>query len=460
MRQPIYIFSIVSFVSLYLIACGHRSSSDEGGGGGGFSGNLQNVTGTVTSQSGSPAEMRGWLVALMERDSRVARTAVADVAGILKWNKVSLDVPQTAVLLSPDYLLQSIMSLPSSKTNTVKQYFQINSKVLPQLVQKGSGLSFQTMTGVTVQDYFASDSDADGNPDGAASFSLASAPMRLATVDTDRDGVPNELDGDIDGDGLLNAYDGDDDGDGAADVFDPDANGNLIADTQEANGESYYSQGIEYFAVRYEQGPTNNSMQFSLKVLDGLSPESVKIRTAASLTDSSLAVSQAGDTSNWDLTLSDDGSSFDGASKDLLYAKKVQLASGKAPRVNQVLFAQVTFGTGDSAFTVEYPWMFPNLTLSGITTSYDTASRVVTLSGDPFGSSNQTFLWSVTLTNSDGIKIYASSATSGTTRTITIPSNVLQSGQTYTYQAIAQTRDTVPGGPVAAVRSATATIHN
>ena len=460
MRQPIYIFSIVSFFSLYLIACGQRSSSDEGGDGGGFSGNLQNLTGTVTSQSGSPAEMRGWVVALMERDSRVARTAVADVAGILKWNKVSLDVPQTAVLLSPDYLLQSIMSLPSSKTNTVKQYFQINSKVLPQLVQKGSGLSFQTMTGVTVQDYFASDSDADGNPDGVAAFSLASSQMGLATVDTDRDGVPNDLDGDIDGDGLLNAYDGDDDGDGTADVFDPDANGNLIADNQEANGESYYSQGVEYFAVRYEQGPTNNSMQFVLKVLDGLSPVSVKIRAAVSFTEGSLAVAQDGNISNWDLTLSDDGSNFDGASKDLLYAKKVQLASGKAPRVNQVLFAQVTFGTGESAFTVEYPWTFPNLTLSGITTSYDTPSRVVTLSGDPFGSNNQTFLWSVTLTNADGMKIYASSVTSGTNRTITIPSNVLQSGQTYTYQAIAQTRDTLPGGPVAAVRSATVTINN
>ena len=125
-----------------------------------------------------------------------------------------------------------------------------------------------------------------------------------------------------------------------------------------------------------------------------------------------------------------------------------------------MLFAQVTFGTGDSAFTVEYPWMFPNLTLSGITTSYDTASRVVTLSGDPFGSSNQTFVWSVTLTNSDGLKIYESSATSGATRTITIPSNVLQSGQTYTYDAIAQTLDKVPGMPAAAVRSATVTISN
>jgi hypothetical protein len=173
-------------------------------------------------------------------------------------------------------------------------------------------------------------------------------------------------------------------------------------------------------------------------------------------------VSVAGDgtTTTWDFSLLDNGSNFDGAEGDLLYARKIQLAAGKTPRVNQVIFAQVTFGTGDSAFTLEYPWMFPSVSTGAITSSYNSATRVVTLAGDPFGASFQDFAWSVTLTNADGLKIYESAAISGATRTLTIPANILQSGATYTYDVVAQTRDKVPGMPAAAVRSAKVTITN
>ena len=66
-----------------------------------FFGNLQDVVGTVTSQSGTPAQMKSWAVAFIERDGGVARVADADANGILRWNKVSFDATQTAVLLSP-----------------------------------------------------------------------------------------------------------------------------------------------------------------------------------------------------------------------------------------------------------------------------------------------------------------------------------------------------------------------
>jgi hypothetical protein len=84
----------------------------------------------------------------------------------------------------------------------------------------------------------------------------------------------------------------------------------------------------------------------------------------------------------------------------------------------------------------------------------------VTLSGNPFGTDLQGFIWSVALTNAAGLKVYESSAISGATRTLTIPANVLQSGVTYSYVAVAQTLDKVPGMPAIAVRSAAGTINN
>lgn len=422
-----------------------------------FSGNMQNIVGTLTSQTGTPTQMRSWVVAIVEATSRVARTAAADVAGVMRWNKVSLDATHTAVLLSPDYLLQSIMAMPSSKTNTVRQYFTIQSTLLPQIVQRGPAISFQTNTGITMQDLYAADTDADGNPNGIGSLGLTSGAL---TVDTDSDGIPNNTDGDIDGDGLLNAFDNDDDGDGINDVFDADANGNLVTDSQEAIGDSYYTQGIEYFAVRYEQSPTANTFFFMVKVNQGLTASAVKIKTVASLTDGSQAFDGSGGASSWDLSLLDDGVNFDGSAGDLLFARKVQLAANKAPRVNQVLLAQVTFGAGDTAFTLEYPWMFPNVEMASISTSYNTSTRTLTVAGDPFGAGSQDFMWIVKVNNSDGLKIYESVAVPGTTRTLILPSNIMQSGQTYSYDVVAQTRDKIPGMPAAAVRSATGTINN
>lgn len=460
MLRSFYILSQCAAVSLWFVACGRSSSSDEGGGGGAsFSGNMQNLTGTITSQSGVPSQMKGWALVLMERDSGVVRVADADASGILKWNKVSLDAAHTAFLLSPDYLVQSVMALPSGRANTVKQYFQIGSTIVPQLVQKGASMSFRTNTGITVLDDTTLDTDGDGNPDGSNSLGLNSTQMRFTSVDSDRDGYINDIDTDLDGDGLVNAIDGDDDGDGTADVLDSDANGNAVIDSQETVGSSYYQQGLEYFAVKYEQGATANSLLFVAKVRDGLTPASVKIRAPASLVEGSTALLD-GSSPAWDLSLADDGANNDGAAGDLLYARKVQLANGKIPRVNQMVFAQLTIGSGDGAFTVEYPWMFPNLALSAITTAYDSASRVVTLNGNPFGADVQTFLWSVTLTNASGLKVYESTALPGTTRTLTIPANIMQSGASYTYEAVAQTIDSIPGMPVMSVRSASGSISN
>ena len=139
---------------------------------------------------------------------------------------------------------------------------------------------------------------------------------------------------------MINGIDGDADGDGILDVFDADANANLITDSQETLGSSYYNQGLEYFTVKYEQGTSANTLQFVAKVRDGLTVSSIKIKGPSSLLDGST--NTAGSGGAWDLSLADDGENGDGAAQDLLYSRKVQLATGKTPRVNQVVFAQIT----------------------------------------------------------------------------------------------------------------------
>ena len=463
--RPLAIGSVVVVAaSVGLTCCGKNASEDSGGGGASasFSGNQKNVSGTITSQSGTPAQMKGWIMALMERDLGFGRVSEVDASGILKWGNLNLDASHTAVLLSPDFLIQAVVALPSTKVNTVKQYFTVAGAVIPQLVQKGSSLSFQTTNGITIQDYYATDTDADGNPDGVGSLglSLTGDSLDLASVDTDKDGMSNDSDTDLDGDGVLNVFDGDDDGDGVLDVFDTDANGNGVADNVETVNDAYFALGIEYFAVRHEKTATGTTLQFAAKVRDGVKPIDLKIRSAKSLTASATTIATDGTSAAWDGTLIDDGTGYDGSSGDLLYGRKILLASGKAPRVNQVVFLQMTIGTGEAAFTVEYPWTFPSLTLAAITSTYVTTTRVVTLEGNPFGVDNQSFFWSISLTNASGVKVYESSAVSGGTRTLTIPSNVLESGVTYTYEAVAQSLEKVPGIPSISVRSAAVTIVN
>jgi hypothetical protein len=453
---------VAAFVGL--TCCGKSTSEDSGGGAAtaSFSGNQKNVTGTITSQSGTPAQMKSWVVALIERDFGLGRVSEVDASGILKWGNLNLDATHTAVLLSPDFLIQSVIALPSTKANTVKQYFTLAGIVIPQLVQKGSSLSFQTTTGITIQDYCATDTDADGNPDGVGSLGLALSgdPLGLATVDTDKDGVSNDSDVDLDGDGILNVFDGDDDADGILDVFDADANGNGVADNVETVNDAYFALGLEYFAVKHEKTATGATLQFAAKVRSGVQPIDLKIRSAASLTGSATTLATDGTSAAWDGTLIDDGTGYDGSSGDLLYGRKITLAAGKAPRVNQVVFLQMTIGTGETAFTVEYPWTFTSLTLSAITSTYVAATRVATLAGNPFGADNQSFFWSISVTNAAGVKVYESSAVSGGTRTLTIPSNVLESGVTYSYEAVAQSLEKVPGIPSISVRSAAVSIVN
>lgn len=407
--------------------------------------------------------MQGWVLTLLERDSTTARVAAADSSGNLKFSKVSLAAVQTAYLLSPDFLVQSVLSMPSTTANTIRQYFTLNKTTLPRVVQKGSILNFQSTDAISIQSGNSTDTDGDGIPDGMASLGLIqSSPGGFAlSTDTDKDGTVNESDADIDSDGLPNAIDSDGDGDATIDALDADANGNGVADSQENNSSQHFAVGVEYVAAQYIVTSSASTVRFITKVRDTITPTSVKIRGATSLLGSSSYIKSDGSSGgSWDLSLADDGVNDDGSTGDLLYGRSVVLASGKSPRGNQVVFFQLEMGSGAEAFTAEYPFLFPPLTPTVPTTSYDATTRTVTLEGDPLGTEITGFVWVVSIADSDGITIYEGPAVAGATRTFVIPSNVMQTGQTYTYRASAQTLDKVAGYPSIVVRSDEGTITN
>lgn len=69
----------------------------------------------------------------------------------------------------------------------------------------------------------------------SASAQGLSAISAITAVDTDLDGIENNLDPDIDGDGVVNAEDEDIDGDGLTNFDDPDPAGTNGVDTQNPN---------------------------------------------------------------------------------------------------------------------------------------------------------------------------------------------------------------------------------
>jgi hypothetical protein len=456
------------FLFLIVIAGCSVGPKDEDGGSSSasssdFGGNRQDVTGSITSQNGSQSAMKNWVVFLAEKNNGTGRVAVANESGALQFSKLSLGSSMTGILLSPDFLLQSVMSMPTTKANAVRQYFQLGKTTMPRLVQKGGILTFQTFDGVTVEDSYAKDSDGDQIPDGIASLSLADgstvSKTGLKLTDSDADGVDNDTDFDIDGDGLPNIVDADDDGDGTPDVFDADANGNGVSDTKETLSDAHFKTGLEYVVVQEVKTTAATKFKFIAKARDGVTVSALKIKGPDSLLTGSKYTSTDAADQDWDMALADDGKNNDGAATDKIYGRTVTLGSGLSPRANQMLFFDLTTTSGGAEFTASFPYLLPDVTMVMPTTSYAASTRVVTLTGDPFGASRQDFTWIVTVNNSDGIRVYESNPVAGSNRTLTLPANIIQSGKTYTYMVTAQSTEKISGYPALIVETESASLQ-
>jgi hypothetical protein len=424
----------------------------------GLCGDMGDVYGAISNKSGSQTAMKGYAIASIERDTGIARVADINEAGLFTLRNVRSDQAQTLALFSSTYLLQAVLSMPGTAPNNIKQFIMMSSASLPQLVNNGPTITFQSLAGITVTKDLASDAYGDGAPDGAAhiqGLGLTQAPPQ----DSDLDGIYNDKDPDIDGDGVVNWLDPDDDGDKTRDAFDPDANSDLSADNQpgETDTDLYFKEGVEYISVQYEQTPqddgtTTTTLKFLTKVRDNVTPRTVQVRGAPSLLNT--ATFSAKDPTSgamidqpWTRLLDDDGVSDDGNPGDRVFAKRVKLPDGQAPSSYQAVFFQLGFGTDAEPWFIEYPYLFPDVKPSAISAIYDTLTRTVQLQGTPFGATVQDFVWIINLYDDAGQIVWNSQAVQGSTREFAIPENQIEAGKTYKFEVVAQSLDKIPGHP-------------
>jgi hypothetical protein len=471
-------FAYLFFIGAGFFACGNAGTSPTSAS---DLGPVTTVRGSIASQSGNQADMQGWVVVLLEKDTEVCRVGEVDSAGLFTFKGVSSSKIYTIVLLSPTYSVSAVLSHPGLAANTVRQYFKITSQTLPRLIQKGPIITLQSEAGLEMQKDAGTDVNADGIPDGIANvigielnsdqvategvlpdFALTAAPK--STVDYDKDGVRNIVDPDIDGDGLPNSFDSDDDGDAILDIFDQDSDGDVIADSLQTDNDLYFPQGVEWIMVKFEMTPQDDgtfksTLTFFTKVRsDGQLPSAVQVRGAPYLLAGANveAIGEDGEVVEqaWDRRLLDDGKSEDAAGDDFLFARKILLPAGKVPSFHQVVFFQLIFGTGDNQWFMEFPYTFAPVTPKSIKSTYEKFSGQINLSGNPFGDI-QDFLWTANVYDTEsGLKIYTTEANFGSVRAVALPANVLESGKTYTYDVTAQVLDRVPGYVAYTINSA------
>lgn len=427
-------------------------------------GTMNDIRGSIGNKSGSQAQMAGWVVAMFETDTGLARVAEVDNAGLFTLVKVRTDKVQTLAMMTPDYILQAVLSMPGPNDKTISQFFTISKNTLPKLINNGPIITFQNFDGIKPTKDIASAQKGDGIPDGAAHIQGLSLVQQPSPVDTDQDGIPNYKDPDIDGDGVINWIDPDDDGDGIRDPFDADQNADLVNDSSPTghNFDLYFKEGVEWISVQHESRPKEDgsaidtTLKFSTKVRDDVTPFAVQIRGAPSLLNS--ATFMAPDVTGqltvqpWNRLLADDGVSEDSGANDRLFAKKINLVSGKAPRSYETIFFQLAFGTKEAPWYVEFPYIFPDVKISTISAQYDPNTRTVLLVGNPFGDV-QDFIWTITVYDSKLTPVWTSAAVPGATRQFQVQENILVSGETYKYSVVAQSLDKIPGYPAYTVYS-------
>ena len=454
-------FHMILLLAFGAAGCGSSGSSESDSTGSSSSGALygsDTISGSIAGQTGGQSRMAGWVVVLTERDTGISRVGEVSSSGIFTITGVRPSVPHGLNLLSPDYLVRGTFAVASETASKVQPFFTMTKSNLPRLIHRGYVVTPQSMDGIVLATNTATDANGDGAPDGTSSLGLAS----LSSVDLDGDGIVNDLDPDIDGDGLLNVFDSDDDADDTLDVVDTDANGNLVVDTAESYSDQNFRTGIEFLAASIEVHPATSKTYLTMatKLRSGVSPLSVQVRGPVALLNGSvIEASGTIPEAAWDKRLLDDGASEDGFSGDLIYAKKVLLGTGKAPRPFQALFLQLGFGSTESPVFAEYPFTFPDIDLGTLTFTWNGPTRTVAkvTTSAPFGDLTS-YSWSVSISDSGGAKIYESPSVASDTASVVIPDKLLDSGGTYTFEATAQLLDRIPGYPAFIVYSASQSI--
>ena len=442
------------------------------------------ISGSVSPQSGTQGDLAGWFLALIDKNSNIARMATVSSSGLFSFPRVYPDTSYTIGIFSPNHILRGVLAHPSETDLKVHPYFSISgTNTLPKLIYKGLTLSWQDTAGIIPGPELVSDADGDGIPEGVlkelanTSFGLIRGFRLGASADTDSDGRPNHSDSDDDDDGIIDLFDSDDDGDLADtgeqlwDVFDADANGDGKPDAQQQLPPVHYPRGANYAFAKFEMIPNGQGFNRFMTMVLKLHPSnnerlaSVQVwnpETLPAILQNSTII-RDGSRTPWNGLLADDGQSEDGGPDDRVYGVKVQLRSEAMPEANQAIALELRYQTWSEVFIHVFPGIRPNPVLP----AYNPPTRAITFhtnpDNPPYGRVN-TFRWIIVVyeTDSEGTDtvVYTSQPVAGSETSFTLPGNILSPRQSYKYKVIAQSLDIIPGHAVYKIESALLPINS
>ena len=238
-----------------------------------------------------------------------------------------------------------------------------------------------------------------------------------------------------------------------------DSDGDLVEDHILESSDQYFSSGIEWFTVMYNNDEALNKKTLTIlaKLREGANPASVQISGPSSLLDSAMVeyvdedgnpVSQA-----FNGVLLDEGNDNDGSEGDLLYGRTLTLDSSSQVQINSVLFLQLVFGSTTSPYFVEYPYLFSlgapgNISIAVTNHSNGADLALVSGSNNPF--SGKSYLLSGQVFNDSSELVWSSVSgeydplSASTAAYTTVPTQI-SSSSTCEFQGIARSVDRIPG---------------
>ncbi len=403
---------------------------------------LKNIAGSIKGSTGRQSDMVNWTLLTLEKTTQITRSAVIDISGTFSLEHVREDRAHTIILLSPDHLLRSILSIPTTSTTVINQYFTGTPTQLPPLVERGPIVIFGSFDGIIPVDEAVNSDRGDGIPNAAY------GDQGYGLIDS-ASGSPLDLRG------LPESFNPNRNANGVLDVFETDINRNNIADTAEGFGPNFFAEGLEYAALQYELstdsiGTETAQIIFTAKLKPDSIAQDIKIFGSSNITSGATTTSGTS-TVAWDQTLLDDGASDDSLAGDRIFGRRITLGSATRLKSFEVVLFEPrridaeTAPSSQSIAGAKYPVTAPPLTLSALSTPlWDSVTRTINRVGNPFGTITD-YNWSVTIFDANGKLTYSSAAIAGTEDTFVVPENAFDSTGTFTAKVTAKCQEQVPG---------------
>lgn len=426
---------------------------------------IESISGYIQTTFGSGREFASWKLFLMQKGSNKGYLTEINALGEFNFSSIEAKKTYTLYLFNPDYQIASALSLKSDQTGKVGRYFKAMEGPLPYLIIKGQTMTFNEPNELAVDDsYLVDDADDNSVPDAVESFWRLSdeASVEFLNQQFDRDG-----------DGISNIFDNDDDNDQILDMSDEDSNDDGIKDRYAASHDHYYPSDIEMFnssIERHEQADgtfihyisirTRVASELKVKELKVLGPESVLNGSTGIISNSDGTTSDF----NWDGSLFDDGSHFDIATGDGVYAIKLRLGE-VLPRRFHSLFLELLSEYEDLDEKGEklpkdhrsfYGRSIHTTNLGNISAAVD-ESNLVNISGNPFPDA-QSFEWTMLIYDGSGRTIYESQTLPSSTTSLQLPTQALPAANDLTFKVVASTIQRTSGYPEYSVHSSTSAL--